>query len=62
MHWDDLLTALALLLVLEGILPFIHPSGFKRYMARASRLENAVLRRVGIAGMAAGVALLYFVR
>ena len=62
MDWNDLLTAFALYLVLEGIIPFINPAGFKRFMAGMSEMAEATLRRVGVASMVAGVLLLYFVR
>jgi len=62
MDWRDLLTAFALYLVLEGIIPFINPPAFKRFMASMSELDEQTLRKVGIASMIAGVVLLYFVR
>ena len=62
MDWRDLLTAFALYLVLEGIVPFISPSGVKRFMASMGRLEDATLRRIGAASMAAGLVLLSLVR
>ncbi len=62
MDWHDLLTAFALYLVLEGIVPFINPSGFKRFMASMSDTADSTVRRVGAVSMVAGVALLYFAR
>ena len=62
MDWNDLLTAFALYLVLEGIIPFINPAGFKRFMVGMSEMAEATLRRVGVASMVAGLLLLYFVR
>lgn len=60
--WHDLLTAVALVLVIEGILPFLNPAGFRKTMAMIAQLEDKVLRGIGIASMAAGVILLYIVR
>lgn len=62
MDWRDLLTAFSLYLVLEGIVPFVNPAGFKRFMASMGKIEDSVLRGVGAASMVAGVMLLYFVR
>jgi len=62
MDWRDLLTAFALYLVLEGIVPFLNPSGFKRFLASMRDMDDAVLRRIGGCSMAAGVLLIYFVR
>ncbi len=60
--WQDLLTAIALVLVIEGILPFLNPAGFRKTMAMISQIDDKVLRIIGVASMAAGVILLYIVR
>ena len=62
MDWHDLLTAFALYLVLEGIVPFINPAGCKRVMATMGKWQDSTLRRIGVTSMMAGVALLYFAR
>jgi uncharacterized protein YjeT (DUF2065 family) len=62
MAWSDLLAAVALCLVLEGILPFINPGAMKRIMASYSQLADNQLRVWGAIAMVAGLALLYFVR
>jgi uncharacterized protein YjeT (DUF2065 family) len=61
-QWSDLWAAFALYLVLEGVTPFLNPGGMKRSLARLLELPDGVLRAVGLASMAAGVLLLYFVR
>ena len=62
MDWRDLLTAFALYLVLEGMMPFINPALYKRFMASMSTWAESSLRRVGAASMAAGLVFLYWVR
>ena len=62
MNWTDLLTAFALYLVLEGIVPFISPGGFKSFMQNMASLPDQKLRNVGLSSMIAGVILLYLVR
>lgn len=62
MHWSDLLAALALYLVLEGVMPFLSPQSVKRLMQALSSLQDRQLRLFGLASMSAGLALLYFVR
>lgn len=62
MLWNDLLAALALMLVIEGVLPFLNPTGMKRRMAQIAKLEERLLRTVGLSAMLIGLALLYFVR
>lgn len=59
--WHDLWVALALLLVLEGILPFAHPGRLRRMMAAISELSDAQLRFAGLTSMLIGLVLLYIV-
>lgn len=60
--WADLLAALALVLVIEGLMPFLSPAGFRRTMEKVSRIPDRSLRVIGLLSMAAGVGLLYLVR
>lgn len=60
--WHDLLAAVALMLVLEGILPFVNPAGFRRALLSAAGLEESLLRKIGLACMVGGVLMLYAVR
>ncbi len=59
--WHDLTVALALLLVIEGILPFLHPGGVRRLLAAVNELRDAQLRFAGLTSMLLGLALLYIV-
>lgn len=61
-EWQDLLAALALVLVLEGIMPFVNPEGLRRMMAVIDGLTDRQLRTFGILSMAAGLILLYFIK
>lgn len=60
--WQDLLAAVALLLVLEGIVPFLSPGAIRRTLAELNKLEDRVLRMFGLVCMMVGVLMLYFVR
>jgi len=60
--WQDLAAAFALYLVLEGLLPFLNPSGVKRVFASLVALPDGSLRLVGLVSMLAGCGLLYLVR
>ncbi len=60
--WTDLFSALALVLVIEGIMPFISPNSWRETMLQASRLEDKTLRTIGFASMLVGVILLYIMR
>lgn len=59
--WNDLLVALALLLVIEGIIPFLSPASLRRTLLMMSELDDRTLRVIGLTSMLAGVALLYVV-
>ena len=62
MQWSDLLAALALYFVLEGVMPFLNPQWVKRMMTALSASPDWYLRVWGLISMSAGLALLYFVR
>jgi uncharacterized protein YjeT (DUF2065 family) len=59
---EALLTALSLVLVIEGLLPFAAPALWRRGMQRVLASDDAALRRVGLVSMALGLVLLYSVR
>jgi uncharacterized protein YjeT (DUF2065 family) len=60
--WPDLAAALGLMLVIEGILPFLSPGGIRRALARLAELDDAALRVAGAVSMLAGVAVIWLVR
>ena len=62
MYWTDILTALALVFVLEGMLPFISPAKYRQMVAEITRLSDSTIRNIGLVVMAAGLLLLFVVR
>ena len=62
MPWQEILTAFALVLVIEGILPFVGPGRYRQMVAQIVRLGDNQLRTFGLASMIAGLVLLFFVR
>jgi uncharacterized protein YjeT (DUF2065 family) len=62
LEWGDLLAALALVLVIEGIVPFLSPQSLRRMLATAAQLDDRSLRIVGLVSMIIGVVMLYLVR
>ncbi len=62
MYWTEILTAVALVLVLEGMLPFVGPGRYKQLVAQIVRLSDNQLRAFGLSTMIAGLLLLFFVR
>jgi len=55
---DQLWTALALVLVLEGLLPLAAPRLWRDSFRRLTELTDGQLRFVGLAAIAAGIAAL----
>jgi uncharacterized protein len=60
--WSDLLAALAIVCVIEGVMPFVNPAGMKRLLNRMASMEEREMRIVGLLSMLVGVAILYLVR
>ena len=58
----DLLTGLALVLVVEGVLWALFPATMREAAIRASLIEVARLRAGGLACAAAGVVLVWLIR
>ena len=61
-HFSDLLAALALFFVLEGMIPFLNPNGMKRALEKLITLGDRELRIAGLGSMLVGVAILFLVR
>jgi uncharacterized protein YjeT (DUF2065 family) len=57
----DLLTAIALLLIIEGLLPFFVPDFWRQTMQNLSQLNPKTIRIGGIISMLAGAVLLQFI-
>ena len=60
--WTELLSAIALVFILEGIMPFVNPNWIKRVFLTASQMDNTALRFIGVSSMLVGMVLLYIVR
>jgi uncharacterized protein YjeT (DUF2065 family) len=62
LHLSDLIAAVALFLVLEGMAPFLNPSGMKRALTRLLEIGDRELRIAGLGSMLVGLAILFLVR
>jgi uncharacterized protein YjeT (DUF2065 family) len=58
----DLLGALGLLLVIEGIVPFLSPRRFRQALLQFAAVEDRTMRVVGLACMVGGILLLNAVK
>ena len=61
MNWHDLLNAMALLLIFEGLLPFASPTSIKKLYKTMVETPESSLRLMGLASIVAGLVLLYIV-
>jgi len=59
---STLLMALALMLVIEGLLPFLLPGVWRDTFRRLIEMTDGQLRFVGLSSMLAGLLLLYLVK
>ena len=55
---DLLLGALALMLVFEGLMPFLSPGLWRRVFERATQLSDGQIRFFGLSSMIIGLLLL----
>jgi len=59
---DYWLLAFGLMLVVEGLTPFLFPALWRETLRRLSQLEDGQLRFVGLSLMLAGVLVIYWVK
>ncbi len=57
-----LLMAFALMLILEGVLPFLAPNLWRDTFRRITQMNDGQIRFVGLSSMIVGLILLWFVR
>lgn len=57
-----LLIAIAVAIILEGILPFLSPRLFREGLASLLRVSDRGLRIAGLCAIIAGIAVLYTLR
>lgn len=53
---------MALLLVFEGIMPFLAPARWKEAVQALAQLDESQLRMIGLGSMVVGLLLLWWVR
>ncbi|MDD0809740.1 DUF2065 domain-containing protein [Curvibacter sp. RS43] len=59
MELDALWLALAFVLVIEGLFPFISPGGWRQTFSRLLQLQDGQIRFVGLLSILAGLALVW---
>lgn len=58
----ELAVAFCLVLVIEGILPFLYPGRWRALVAQLAEINDTTLRVIGLISMLAGVIGLYIIR
>jgi uncharacterized protein YjeT (DUF2065 family) len=59
--WHDVVVALSLVMVIEGILPFVSPGSWRRMAYRVAQQDDRSMRMMGLACMLIGSGMLYLV-
>ena len=61
LDWQSLMGAIALLFIIEGLLPFISPTLLKKTYAEFLSYSEKTLRLIGLASIIAGILLLFLI-
>lgn len=59
--WQVLPVAIALVFIVEGMLPFISPNRWRAMLAVAAQMDDRIIRNIGLGSMLFGVVILYVV-
>jgi uncharacterized protein YjeT (DUF2065 family) len=59
--WHEFLVAFCLMLVLEGVVPFLYPGRWRSLVVALAQIDNNKLRMIGLASMIVGTLLLYLI-
>lgn len=57
--WEDIGKAVCLMLVIEGMLPFLYPGRWRRLLAVLAQVSDRQLRVMGLISMLIGTSLLF---
>jgi len=57
-----LVTAIALMLIIEGLLPFLLPAVWRETFRKLTEMSDGQIRFIGLTSMLTGVLLLYIAR
>ncbi len=59
--WQHLAIGFSLMLVIEGIIPFLYPRRWKAMVETLARVDDRTMRIMGLVSMVVGLVLLYLV-
>ena len=59
--WQVLPVAIALVFIIEGLIPFVSPDRWRNMLALAGQMDDRLIRTVGLGSMLFGLLVLYLV-
>lgn len=59
---EYLLTALGLMMVIEGLMPFLFPAAWRAGLSRLSQMHDGQTRFVGLSLMLGGLLMIYWIK
>ena len=59
--WQVLPAAIALVFIIEGLIPFISPGRWRNMLALVGEMDDGLIRNFGLGSMLFGLLLLYWV-
>ncbi|MCB1702363.1 MAG: DUF2065 domain-containing protein [Pseudomonadales bacterium] len=59
--WQVFAVAIALVFIIEGMLPFISPDRWRNLLSVANQMDDRIIRNIGLGSMLFGVVILYLV-
>ena len=62
MAWHELAVAGCLVLIIEGVLPFLNPARWRSMVAVLAQISDQQIRIIGLFSMLLGVILLYWIK
>ena len=59
--WHEIAIAFCLMLVIEGILPFVAPQRWRQMLQAIDEIDDTTLRIIGLASMLTGTVILLII-
>lgn len=59
--WHELAVAFCLMLVIEGMLPFVSPGRWRKMLMMLDQIDDNTMRMIGLGSMLTGTALLLMI-
>ena len=59
--WHQIAVALCLMLVIEGIMPFLYPRRWREMVRMLSEIDDRTMRIIGFSSMLLGTVILYII-